>query len=109
MSAMTRVRSVNMPFASVHAPALALARLPSVLRRRLGDSADGDNPYLNFDVVECLGGIEAHLGAAAWCAGVEGAGSTDAAESPRRVKEAVVRDTSRRDVSCGWIWTRTPR
>jgi ribosomal peptide maturation radical SAM protein 1 len=52
---MYQVALVNMPFAAVDIPSLALTQLKSIVARELGDRVHCDTFYLNLDLVELLG------------------------------------------------------
>ncbi len=51
---MLRVALVNMPFAGVHIPSLALTQLKAVLQREFPDDVSTDVLYLSHDVAELL-------------------------------------------------------
>lgn len=60
---MQRIFLINMPFAALNVPSLALTQLQSILRRRFGGETAVEILYLNYDFVDFIGGVEAYQGA----------------------------------------------
>lgn len=62
----TKIALVNMPFASLYMPSLALTQMAHLLEEQYGDRVDVSVHYLSFDFVDFMGDLglynHAHLG-----------------------------------------------
>ncbi|HEY3919475.1 MAG TPA: RiPP maturation radical SAM C-methyltransferase [Stellaceae bacterium] len=63
LAVMQRIALINMPFAALNVPSLALTQLQSVLRRRFGARVAAEIVYLNHDFVDFIGGPSIYQGA----------------------------------------------
>lgn len=52
---MYRIALINMPFANLHMPSIALTQLKSVVENRFKNEVSVDVYYLNHDFANCLG------------------------------------------------------